>query len=70
MMIRYELLNMLRFPGMEPFGNYPVHIVVKDRKVTLIGVVDNEFDKKTVLIRAGQVSHTSGLDDAVMVRSR
>jgi hypothetical protein len=34
-----------RFPGMEPAGNYPIHIIVKNGHVTLMGVVDNESDK-------------------------
>lgn len=68
MTIRYEALNLLRFPDMEPYGTYPVHIVVKNRKLLLVGVVDNEFDKKSLLIRAGSVPHHLGIEDAVMVR--
>jgi hyperosmotically inducible protein len=69
MRVRYELLDMLRFPGMQPYGNYPVHIVVKDRKLILIGVVDNDFDKRSLLVRARAVANTTGVDDAVMVRT-
>jgi hypothetical protein len=32
---RYASLDMARFPGMEPFGTYPVHIVVKARRHTI-----------------------------------
>jgi hyperosmotically inducible protein len=67
---RYELLDMARFPGMEPYGTYPVHIIVKDRRVALIGVVINETDKVQILVRARQVPHTLGVEDAVMVRAR
>lgn len=31
MEVRYEVLDMRLFPGMEPYGTYPVHIIVKDR---------------------------------------
>lgn len=68
--IGYELFDMSRFPGMEPYGNYPVHIVVKNRRVTLIGSVANTFDKEALVIRARQVAHTLGLDDLIMVRTR
>ena len=68
MKIRYELLDMRRFPGMEPYGTYPVHIIVKDRKVLLVGVLDTELDKRQIFIRARQVPHTTGVEDAVMVQ--
>jgi hypothetical protein len=67
---RYELLDMARFPGMEPYGTYPVHIIVKNRRVALIGVVINEADKTQILVRARLVPHTFGVEDAIMVRSR
>jgi len=66
--IRYEVLDMARFPGMEPYGTYPVHIIVKGRRVALIGVVINEADKTQILVRARQVAHTVAVEDAVMVR--
>jgi BON domain-containing protein len=67
---QYDLVTMLRFPGMEPFGTYPVHIVVKHRRVALIGVVINDLDRTQILFRARQVPHTTGVEDAIMVRSR
>ena len=68
--VQYEVLAMARFPGMEPYGNYPVHIIVEDRRVALFGVLDSEFDKNVVMLRARQVSNTSGVDDNVMIRTR
>jgi len=26
------------FPGMEPIGDYPIHIILKNGKITLLGV--------------------------------
>ena len=68
MEVRYEVLDMRLFPGMEPYGTYPVHIIVKDRKLHLVGLLDNDLDKTQVLHRARQVLHTKGLEDAIMVR--
>lgn len=34
-----------RFPGTEPAGDFPIHIIVKGLRLTLLGVVDNEGDK-------------------------
>jgi hypothetical protein len=67
---RYALLDMARVPGMEPFGTYPVHIIVRDRRVALIGVVINEADKAQILVRARQVAHTFGVEDGILVRAR
>jgi hypothetical protein len=66
--VRYELMDMRLFPGMEPYGTYPVHIVVKNRTMRLIGVLDNDLDKTQVLFRARQVLDTKGVEDAVVVR--
>ena len=68
MEVRYEVLDMRIFPGMEPYGTYPVHIVVKDRKLLLIGLVDTDLDKTQILHRARQVPNTAGVEDSVMVR--
>lgn len=67
---RYALLDMARFPGMEPFGTYPVHIIVKGRRVALIGVVITEVDKAQILTRARHVPNTVAVEDAIMVRAR
>src|SRR5688500_12045462 len=37
--------DMPRFPGMQPFGTYAIHIIVKRGRALLIGEVDSEFDK-------------------------
>jgi hyperosmotically inducible protein len=41
--------------GMEPAGDYPIHILVKNARVRLIGVVDNEGDKNLAGMKARQV---------------
>jgi len=68
MEVRYEVLDMRLFPGMEPYGTYPVHIIVKGRKVLLIGLLDTDLDKQQVFFRARLVANTTGVEDAVMVR--
>lgn len=68
MEVRYEVLDMRLFPGMEPYGTYPVHIIVKDRRLYLVGLLDTDLDKTQVLHRARQVLNTTGVVDAVMVR--
>ena len=70
MEVRYEVLDMRLFPGMEPYGTYPVHIIVKDRQLYLVGLLDTDLDKTQVLHRARQVLNTTGVVDAVTVRQR
>jgi hyperosmotically inducible protein len=48
------------FPGMEPAGDYPIDIIVKSGRITLLGVVDNETDKNVAGIKAGGVPGTFG----------
>jgi hyperosmotically inducible protein len=44
------------FLGMEPVGNYAIHIIVENGNVTLAGVVDNQADKDIAQIKAGGVA--------------
>jgi hyperosmotically inducible periplasmic protein len=44
--------------GYEPAGNYPIHIVVRNGRVTLLGVVDNDGDKTIAGTKARQVPGT------------
>jgi hyperosmotically inducible protein len=55
------------FPGMEPAGNYPIHIIVHNGRVTLLGVVDNESDKTVAGLRAREVPGTFGVDNQLVV---
>ena len=49
---RHELYQSSRFPGMQPFGTYPIHIIVNNGRTTLMGVVDSEMDRRMAEIRA------------------
>jgi len=53
-----------RFPGMEPLGDYPIHIIVKGGKITLLGVVDSEADKTVAGMRARDVPGAFGVRSA------
>src|SRR6267378_2509502 len=48
----FQALGPSRFPGTEPAGDYPIHIIVKNGQITLLGVVDNESDKTIAGMRA------------------
>jgi hyperosmotically inducible protein len=55
------------FPGMEPAGDYPIHIIVKNGRIALYGVVDNESDKRMAEIRAREVPGSFGVDNHLVV---
>jgi hypothetical protein len=55
------------FPGMEPAGDYPIHIIVKNGHITLLGVVDNESDKTVAGMKAREVPGAFGVENDLMV---
>ena len=57
----------MRFPGQEPIGNYPIHIIVKGGRITLEGVVDNAMDKNLAGIRAHGVSGAFAVENELQV---
>lgn len=67
MSARYEALSFARFPGMQPFGMYPIHIIVKNGRTTLLGIVDNEADKTLAGVRAREVTGVFGVENDLIV---
>ena len=52
---------------MQPFGTYPIHIIVKGGRTTLLGVVDNESDKTVAGMRAREVSGVFGVENELII---
>jgi osmotically-inducible protein OsmY len=52
---------------MQPFGNYPIHIIVNRGRTLLLGIVDSEFDKTLAGVRAREVPGTFGVDNELVV---
>jgi hypothetical protein len=67
MAARYELLQSTRFPGLQPFGTYPIHIIVKNGRTTLMGVVDSEVDKRMAEIRAREIPGVFSVENELVV---
>lgn len=55
------------FPGMQPVGNFPIHIIVQGGRVKLLGVVDNETDKTVAGMAARGVPGTFGIENDLVV---
>lgn len=67
MSARYDALSFARFPGMQPFGMYPIHIIVKNGRTTLLGIVDGEADKTLAGVRAREVTGVFGVENDLIV---
>jgi osmotically-inducible protein OsmY len=68
--VRYDARQFARFPGMQPYGTYPIHIIVKHGRTTLLGVVDNEADKTLAGLRAREVDGVFGVENELVVDSK
>jgi osmotically-inducible protein OsmY len=60
-------MSFRQFPGMEPLGDYPLHIIVKNGRITLLGVVDAESDKTVAGMRAREVPGSFGVENELVV---
>jgi len=62
-----EIVEQTRFPGMQPVGSYPIHIIVKNGRTTLLGVVDSAADRQIAEIRAREVTGVFGVENSLQV---
>jgi hyperosmotically inducible periplasmic protein len=63
----HDTLRFRRFPGLQPFGNYPIHIVVNRGRTTLYGIVDSESDKMIAGVRAREIPGVFGVTNELVV---
>ena len=63
-----EFSDSRRFPGMhQPLGMYAIHIVVRNGRTTLFGVVDNKGDRQIAEVRAREVTGVFSVDNELVV---
>jgi len=62
--------SAVHFPGVEPVGNYPIEIIVKNGHVTLMGVVDSESDKTMAGMKARGAPGSFGVENELTVETR
>jgi hyperosmotically inducible protein len=63
----YEALEFGRFPGRQPFGTYPIHIIVKGGRLTLFGVVDSASDRQLAEFKAREVNGVFAVSNELAV---
>jgi hyperosmotically inducible protein len=62
-----ELQDERQFPGMQPVGVYPIHIIVKGGRTMLLGVVDSAADRQIAEVRAREVTGVFEVDNGLTV---
>lgn len=62
-----ELRDERRFPGMQPVGRYPIHIIVKGGRTMLLGVVDNTTDRQLAEVRAREVTGVFEVENSLTI---
>ena len=62
-----EVLDERRFPGMQPVGGYAIHIIVKNGRTMLLGVVDSAADRQIADVRAREVTGVFEVDNGLTV---
>ncbi len=67
----HEVLRELRderhFPGMQPVGIYPIHLIVKNGRTMLLGVVDSAADRQLAEVRAREVAGVFDVENSLAV---
>ena len=65
-----ELRDERHFPGMQPVGIYPIHIIVKNGRTMLLGIVDSAADRQIAEVRAREVTGVFNVENGLMVAGR
>ena len=68
--VQQELRDERRFPGMQPVGRYPIHIIVKNGRTMLLGVVDSAADRQIAEVRAREVTGVFEVENSLTVAGR
>ena len=62
-----ELRDERLFPGMQPVGPYGIHIIVRNGRTMLLGIVDNAADRQIAEVRAREVTGVFGIENNLTV---
>jgi osmotically-inducible protein OsmY len=65
--VQRALEDERHFPGMQPVGRYPIHIIVKNGRTMLLGIVDNATDRQITEVRAREVTGVFEVENGLTV---
>ena len=55
---------------MQPVGRYPIHIIVKNGRIMLLGAVDNAADRQLAEVRARELSGVFEVENSLAVAGK
>jgi len=62
-----ELRDERHFPGMQPVGPYAIHIIVKNGRTMLLGIVDSTADRQIAEVRAREVTGVFDVENSLSI---
>ncbi len=62
-----ELRDERLFPGMQPVGPYGIHIIVRNGRMMLLGIVDSAVDRQIAEVRAREVTGVFEVENGLTV---
>ena len=62
---KFDLFQFAGFQGLQPW--HPIHIIVTNRRTTLVGYVETEEDKRIAGIRAREAAGVLEVHNALVV---
>jgi osmotically-inducible protein OsmY len=68
--VRYDVFNLWRYPGMQPVGSFPIHIIVKNGQTTLMGAVGSDADKQIAGMRAREIGGVFSVENKLVVEKQ
>jgi hyperosmotically inducible periplasmic protein len=68
--VQQELRDQRLFPGMQPVGRYGIHIIVKNGRTRLLGLVDSAADRQIAEVRAREVTGVFEVENGLSVVQR
>jgi len=63
---KFDIFQFAGFQGLQPWG-YPIHIIVTNRRTTLVGCVETEEDKRVAGLRAREAAGVLEVHNALVV---
>jgi hyperosmotically inducible periplasmic protein len=65
-----ELRDERLFPGMQPVGPYGIHLIVRNGRTMLLGIVDSAVDRQVAEVRAREVTGVFEVENGLDVASQ
>jgi osmotically-inducible protein OsmY len=62
-----DLRDERHLPGMQPVGPYAIHLIVKNGRTMLLGIVESAADRQIAEVRAREVTGVVEVENGLTV---